>query len=675
MLKSLILSLALIFTVTPLFGQTKTVQLGTARELNSGRKTLGKVYIKYEASTPATSDVNGVFQLEFQNKKAGQYVFLSEVRKAGYELVNKKELDQVKVSNSDTFGVDVILALAGTVDAAKKVYYEVSDSALVASFKRDKRALRTKLSAAALKQAEYDLKLAKLEEDFTTQKNSLDALAEKFARVNFDDVTPIYALALNLFKEGKVDEAIAALEGVDPAGRTRKIIDEQKRLVGAQDDLNRQKEELEKEKQQQIANLTLLADMYGVKFDRDKAAAQYDDLLQLDSTNLSLLREAAEFYQQQHFYQRAINVNQHVISHPEAEQWHKANAQGSLGELYMNIGDLPKALIAYNGFSSSYDALLMLDPQSVFYKNNLAISYSKLGETHTALGNLDTALRYYEERRRIGEELYSAYPTNVNFKNGLAISYEKLGSTHTALGNLDTALRHYEDETELFKELYSAYPTNVNFKNGLAISYVKLGSINFSLSQQDKGLEYFKSARKLLKELTEEAPSVPMFQRYFSIIDDAIREIEQPEIVPEANSPDTLQLYQSHEQKTAGLRVAVRDNPSLQPDLSQSLNSQAWYALLLAKFSAAEELIREALVLNTENKFLHTNLAPALLLQGKFDAAIKQYKYWKDKPFEEQGLATYREAFLGDLKAFEQAGIIPQERVNDVIAVRKILGD
>ena len=107
--------------------------------------------------------------------------------------------------------------------------------------------------------------------------------------------------------------------------------------------------------------------------------------------------------------------------------------------------------------------------------------------------------------------------------------------------------------------------------------------------------------------------------------------------------------------------------------LAQNLNSQAWYALLLVKFATAEALIREALALNVENKYLHINLAPALLLQGKLEAAIEQYRYWKDRPFGEQGLATYRDAFLDDLKAFEEAGVIPRERIDDVEAVRELL--
>ena len=61
----------------------------------------------------------------------GDIIFLEEIRKSGYELVNEKDFEIVKISNTNQLGVDVILAERGVVDAAKKEYYEVSDSALL----------------------------------------------------------------------------------------------------------------------------------------------------------------------------------------------------------------------------------------------------------------------------------------------------------------------------------------------------------------------------------------------------------------------------------------------------------------------------------------------------------------------------------------------------------------
>ena len=115
--------------------------------------------------------------------------------------------------------------------------------------------------------------------------------------------------------------------------------------------------------------------------------------------------------------------------------------------------------------------------------------------------------------------------------------------------------------------------------------------------------------------------------------------------------------------------------PEYEAQLSQSLNSKAWHGFFLGEFSQVEADIREALALKTENKYLLTSLAPALLLQGKFEAAQKAYFQYKDQEFGEQGLNTYRDAFLDDLKAFEAAGIIPPERMREVERIRELLGE
>ncbi|MEO1589604.1 MAG: hypothetical protein AAFS00_20160, partial [Bacteroidota bacterium] len=175
-------------------------QEGMAREINSGKKPLGGVFIQFEDAPSKTTDEAGAFSLTFQNKRVGDLIFLKEIRKNGYELVNRKDFEVTKISNGERLGVDIILAKEGYVDAAKKEYYEVSDKALYASFEREKASLRRKLKEAKFTQAEYLSKLDTLQARYDIQKLNLDRLADQFARVNFDDVVPLYKKALELFK-------------------------------------------------------------------------------------------------------------------------------------------------------------------------------------------------------------------------------------------------------------------------------------------------------------------------------------------------------------------------------------------------------------------------------------------------------------------------------------------
>ena len=270
----------------------------------------------------------------------------------------------------------------------------------------------------------------------------------------------------------------------------------------------------------------------------------------------------------------------------------------------------------------------------------------------------------------------------MSFKNGLAISYSKLGETHTALGNLTLALTFFEDETTLFKELHEAYPQNVSFKNGLAISYYQLGAFSRDrLNDAPKAIAYFEQAEKLVAEMVNDSPANPLYKSQLARIQREIGALEQPSdpiyqlMQRIANEPAPLVQYQLYTELCDTLRHRVAQDPGQKPALADALNSRAWRGFFLKKFAAVEADVREGLALQTENKYLPSNLAPALLLQGKQREAMEEYNRWKDKPFGEQDYPTYREAFLDDLNTFEKAGIIPPEVLPGLQAVRKLLAE
>ncbi|NUN99745.1 MAG: hypothetical protein HUU01_03925 [Saprospiraceae bacterium] len=708
-------------TLCAFAAEAQKEQLCKVREQNSKRKPIANAQVIFEDAPAAISQSDGTVRLLFQTLKAGEWTFKVDINRAGYELVNEKEVEKVKLSADGQFGVDIILARAGVVDSVKAIYYGVSNKSLKAGFEREKTKLRKERDAARLSAEQHAERLEQLNTEYENQKKNLDDLSEKFARVNFDDVDSVYQQALERFKAGEVKKAIDILEAIDPAKRTEAII---KKGVF----LDSLYAIYQKEKRQQIANLRLLADMYSATFDPAKAESQYDQLLRLDSTDLEILWDAAEFYQNNHRYDKALRSYPLVIAHPKAEDWQVANAYGFIGEMHITTGNLPAALDAYTKLFERYEKLYRSDPKRSFYKSNLAISYSTLGSVHTALGNLPKALTFFEEYNRIEKELHEAYPQNVSFKNCLAISYSTLGSTHTSLGNLPKALIFFEKYIELSKELHEAYPQNVSFKNCLAISYAKLGETHTSLGNLPKALTSFEKCNGLEKELHEAYPQNVSFknglaisysqlacyyrdkmndlakaQPYFQLCHDIWKAVSNQfpdyqefknnfewaknaiSVLGQAadpvyqlnqriqNEPDILAQYQLYTDLCDTLRRRAAQDPAQKTALANALNSRAWTGFFLKKFAAVEADLREGLALGTENKYLPSNLAPALLLQGKQKEAMQEYKKWKDKPFGEQGYATYREAFLGDLNTFEKAGIIPPEVMPGVQEVRKLL--
>ncbi len=109
--------------------------------------------------------------------------------------------------------------------------------------------------------------------------------------------------------------------------------------------------------------------------------------------------------------------------------------------------------------------------------------------------------------------------------------------------------------------------------------------------------------------------------------------------------------------------------------LAQALNSLGWYELLTGHFQEAEAHCRESLEYDQESLYPHTNIPTALLFQGKYEAAQKLYLEWKDKPFPPGGdaMPTFKEAFLDDLKTFEEKGLVSDGNRKMVEKIRKIL--
>ncbi|MEM6967018.1 MAG: hypothetical protein AAF573_19810 [Bacteroidota bacterium] len=177
--------------------------------------------------------------------------------------------------------------------------------------------------------------------------------------------------------------------------------------------------------------------------------------------------------------------------------------------------------------------------------------------------------------------------------------------------------------------------------------------------------------------MVKDAPQYVEFQQYLSLTRQKLSELNTIRITrlnqQIQNETDTVKLYQLYTSLCDTLRTYTQKDTKYEADFSQALNSRAWYGFFLKKFPAVESDIREGMALATKNKYLATNLPPALLLQGKYKEALVAYRKYKDLPFGVQGLPTYKEAFLDDLNAFEKAGIIPPQLEEDVNSIRRML--
>ena len=98
--------------------------------------------------------------------------------------------------------------------------------------------------------------------------------------------------------------------------------------------------------------------------------------------------------------------------------------------------------------------------------------------------------------------------------------------------------------------------------------------------------------------------------------------------------------------------------------LAINCGERAYNAILKGNFLDAESLSLRGLKADSTQHWIATNLAAALLFQGKAKEAEKIFCQYKDE---------LKMRILDNFNAFEKAGVIPEERKNDVEHIRQML--
>ena len=154
---------------------------------------------------PATdTDNNGEFCFHFLNHKAGTAISSPQAYKKGYEVVNSDMLNGWILSEKRS--LDIVMAPEGTIGRTKESLLRHCHSTVFPSFAiRQYRQINHLYAQQKITQAERAQRLKELAEENHTFMNMLDKYAEKFARINPDDITQIEKQVLKLVEDGKLD--------------------------------------------------------------------------------------------------------------------------------------------------------------------------------------------------------------------------------------------------------------------------------------------------------------------------------------------------------------------------------------------------------------------------------------------------------------------------------------
>jgi tetratricopeptide (TPR) repeat protein len=495
-------SLLLSSTTMMLSAQTNLVQNGFVRAFNSGKKPVPEVLIIYSNASPATSDQAGKFQLNFTDKKANDLAFRADIARKGFELVNEKELEHLRLSqNNAQLNTDIIVAKIGTISDAQRQYGATIESALKSNFDNEKDALRKALQSRQILKEMYQDQFEALQKHYSLQKREVFRLSDKLARINFDDAQPMYKEMLDLFKEGQMESAIRKIESASLMDGLFTYFKSKKSIKNAADSA----QFMAKNGQQLSNNLALIdlqADFYLLSFNKSKAETLYDQMYAFDSTNLDILRGCADFYRINNFNEKALNVYSKILVHPKVDMDFKKQAFIGGGDVLMAMSQVEDAINAYNSAKNIVFQWVNKESKNApFIKNELSALYLKSGNANLMLGNNDKSMVFFKGIVRLQQEIFEFYPNNVLFKKTMANALERLGKLHTNIGDLAKSIEFYESNKRLRKEIYETDAANLEAKDNLAWACEKLGNTQMSLNVSDKAMPNFDQYFALKNEI------------------------------------------------------------------------------------------------------------------------------------------------------------------------------
>jgi tetratricopeptide (TPR) repeat protein len=302
--------LILLFLAFPMILNAQTSVKGIVTEQNSGNKPVSSVQIKALGTNPETSDNNGFFQLIFTSKKPGDRIFVTEISKKGYEIVNKDKLNNWLIPGDESDQTKIVMCPEGLIAENTAKYYNISLEGITSGYKKKIKELQEKLDKALIDSKSYGTEAKILSEQYETQQRYIEELAEKFAHENFDDCSKIQQQAFIAFKEGNIEEAIRILETVNSAKEIEKAREQKGRGQNLVNKGKEMQDQADSIIQNNIEKLLFQADLYAANFRFNDAERTYEEAVKADTTNFSNTFHFACFLK-------------HQLEYDKAQQWCK----------------------------------------------------------------------------------------------------------------------------------------------------------------------------------------------------------------------------------------------------------------------------------------------------------------------------------------------------------------
>lgn len=200
--------LVVVFSILQIQGQI--VQKGRVTLINSSKTGVQGVEILVSGASATVTDGRGEFQLVFPRQKAGESFTVVSIAKQGFEVVNEREIDNRTLS--EELELSIVLCLRGELEQSRRNFYRIGANLYQKRYQSGVEELNLLKSENVLDQKGYAERLATLSAEYAKAREKLEFYADKFARMNKDELSELDKKAMTLLEKGEVDQAIRLYE-------------------------------------------------------------------------------------------------------------------------------------------------------------------------------------------------------------------------------------------------------------------------------------------------------------------------------------------------------------------------------------------------------------------------------------------------------------------------------
>ena len=326
-----------------------------------------------------------------------------------------------------------------------------------------------------------------------------------------------------------------------------------------------------------------------------------------------------------------------------------------LSDSYYNLGFLYRITQRFTDSERMLKSALEIrkrlaasNPQA--YDSFLSNCYFSLGLLYSSTQRFADSEAMHKSALEIRKRLADTNPHAYN--PDLAGSYHNLANLYSVTQRFTDSEQMYNSALEIYKRLMGENSFIYGQKLADCLFWfahlqLKQGKTTEAISPLEQALEFYK------KE-AEQGKSIDYYTKIMSWLQQLYDQEKK-----------YSQAYQCFKQNIPLLKTLYQLKNSNYTELLKGiLVSQSFFAIFEKQYTEAENYSKEALEVDSTKHVAYSNLAAALLFQGKYQEAEKIYRQYKSE---------LKEGFLSDFEEFSKAGVIPKNREEDVEKIKQLL--